>query len=427
MRVIVFSIIALLAAIYIGVELQQDPGSVAVQFRGVTTELTVPWAIAGLLVSFIALYFAVRLISTLVRSPRILRRIRRRRRLETARRSLEKGLVQVAQGEWQKASKTLAPAMQHEQTAVLGYLASARAAQALGNTTRRSELLQLAQSAAPKTGVAVGVTEAQLLIQNQELDKAAHLLRDLRAHDADNRLVLELLKECYLQSYAWRELAVLVPALERARVLTPDDANAMERNAYSQLLAQAAATGQDTRALDDAWRAIPHGLRREGGMVAQYARYLMEHGEGPRPESMLRGKLKSEWNDELVYLYGLVAGTNPAQQLNTAEGWLRRHPDDATLLLTLGRLALRNHLWGKARTYLERSAELDPRPETYMLLGKLLEQSGDKLIAGECFRKGLGITVNKNALLLERSLIELPAASLTMAGGTAALAAGGVA
>lgn len=427
MRVIVFSIIALLVAIYVGVELQQDPGSVSVQFRGVTSEVTVPWAIAGLLVGFILLYLAVRVVSALLRSPRTLRRIRRRRRLETARRSLEKGLVQVAQGEWQRATKTLAPAMRHEQTAVLGCLASARAAQSLGNTTRRSELLGLAQSADPKASVAVGITEAQLLIQNQELDKAAHLLRDLRARDPRNRLVLDLLKECYLQSHAWRDLAELVPALERARVLKPDDANAMERNAYSQLLAQAAATGQDTRAMDEAWRAMPHGLRRQGAMVAQYARYLIEQGEGPRPESILRGKLKSEWNDELVYLYGLVSGSSAAQQLETAEGWLRRHPDDATLLLTLGRLALRNHLWGKARTYLERSAELDPRPETYMLLGKLLEQSGDKLIAGECFRKGLGITVNKNALLLERSPIELPSPNVAMSGNTAAFAAGGVA
>lgn len=427
MRVIVFSIIALLVAIFIGVELQQDPGSVSVQFRGVTSEVTVPWAIAGLLVGFIVLYFAVRLISALWRSPRTLRRIRRRRRLDTARRSLEKGLIQVAQGEWQKATKTLAPARQHEQTAVLGCLASARAAQALGNTTRRSELLGLAQSTDPRASVAVGITEAQLLIQNQELDKAAHLLRDLRVQDPNNRLILELLKECYLQSHAWRDLAELVPALERARVLKPDDANAMEYNAYSQLLVQAAATGQDTRALDDAWRAMPHGLRRQGAMVAQYARYLIEHGEGPRPESILRGKLKSEWNDELVYLYGLANGNSAAQQLQTAEGWLRRHPDDATLLLTLGRLALRNHLWGKARTYLERSAELDPRPETYMLLGKLLEQSGDKLIAGECFRKGLGITVNKNTLLLERSLIELPAPNVAVSGTTAAFATGGVA
>jgi HemY protein len=409
MRLILFSIIALLGAIYLGLELQQDPGHVSIQIRDFNREWTVPWAIAGAIVGFVTFYFAVRILGGVLRTPKWLRSLSQRR----ARRALNNGLVQLAEGDWSRAMKNLSRATNSQETAMLGYLASARAAQGLGNAQRRNHLLQLAQQIQPNAEVAVGVTQAQLLIENQELETAAQLLRKLHAEDRDNKLVLELLKECYLLSHSWEDLAHIIPALEKAKVIRSEESTAMARHAYSQLLAKAAATGDDTRALDAMWREVPHSLRREAGILAQYVRYLMEHGEGPRPESMLRGKLKSKWNDELGYLYGLVTGTSAAQQLQAAEGWIKRQPDNATLFLTLGRLALRNHLWSKARSYLERSAELEPNPETYMLLGKLLEQSGDKIIAGECFRKGLGITVNKNALLLERSPIESPTAALT--------------
>jgi hypothetical protein len=59
----------------------------------------------------------------------------------------------------------------------------------------------------------------------------------------------------------------------------------------------------------------------------------------------------------------LVRGDDPARQLQTAEGWLKDHPQDASLLLTLGRLSLQNRLWGKARDYLESSLRMERNPE----------------------------------------------------------------
>jgi hypothetical protein len=65
--------------------------------------------------------------------------------------------------------------------------------------------------------------------------------------------------------------------------------------------------------------------------------------------------LKRKYDSHLARLYGLVRGSDPARQLQTAEGWLKEHPADPSLLLTLGRLCLQNSLWGKARDYLESS------------------------------------------------------------------------
>jgi HemY protein len=230
-------------------------------------------------------------------------------------------------------------------------------------------------------------------------------LRQLNRQYPKNRLVLNLLKECYLDSHAWQDLAELMPQLEKHKVVDKNEALHLERTAYGHLLSKAAHASDDSRALDTAWSEVPHGLRRDKELLTIYIRYLLELGETSRPESILRHKIKTKWDDGLVHLYGLVTCDNPAEQLKQAERWLKKHQENATLLLTLGRLSLRNHMWAKARTYLEKSAEIDPRPETYMLLGKLLEQTGDAAIAGECFRKGLGISVSHD-LLLERTPIE---------------------
>jgi tetratricopeptide (TPR) repeat protein len=82
-------------------------------------------------------------------------------------------------------------------------------------------------------------------------------------------------------------------------------------------------------------------------------------------------------------------GRDPAAQLAWAERFLGSHPDDPPLLLTLGRLCVSNRLWGKARTYLEASLQVEPLPEVFEELGGLLEQLGEQKAALECYRRGL--------------------------------------
>ncbi len=59
--------------------------------------------------------------------------------------------------------------------------------------------------------------------------------------------------------------------------------------------------------------------------------------------------------------------------MQKAEQWLTAHPTDAHLLLALGRLSLRNQLWGKAREYFERSLQEQPSPEVFAELARLLQ------------------------------------------------------
>ena len=53
---------------------------------------------------------------------------------------------------------------------------------------------------------------------------------------------------------------------------------------------------------------------------------------------------------------------------------MRRHPDDAILLMALGRMCQRQRLWGKAQSYLEASLAVAPSQEAHLELARLLDQ-----------------------------------------------------
>jgi HemY protein len=125
--------------------------------------------------------------------------------------------------------------------------------------------------------------------------------------------------------------------------------------------------------------------------VATYVRGLLALGGGDTAENLVRETLRRQWDAELVRLYGLADSKNAAQQLATAEEWLKRHQRHPLLLLTLGRLAMRAQLWGKARAYLEASAGMEARAETYRMLGELLERMEEETLARDYYHKGLAL------------------------------------
>lgn len=138
-----------------------------------------------------------------------------------------------------------------------------------------------------------------------------------------------------------------------------------------------------------------------------YADQLRRLGAEAQAEEVLRSALKREYNSHLARLYGLVRGTDPLKQLQAAEGWLKHHPADPSLLLSLGRICLQGRLWGKARDYLESSLRMERNPETCAELARLLGQLGETDRSNQLFQEGLG--------LLDERLLSRPLPVLTKA------------
>ena len=159
---------------------------------------------------------------------------------------------------------------------------------------------------------------------------------------------------------------------------------------HAGLLRQAG-TGQDRETLENAWRKTPQKLKKKSSLIEAYVNERLRFGDTGDCVTVLRRALRRHWDPELVRLFGQVEGRNLKQQLQFARGCLGRHPDDPHLLLTLGRLCIKNQLWGKARSYLEQSLQVLPDPVTCRELATLLEQQGEHEAAAARFRQGLNL------------------------------------
>ena len=86
-------------------------------------------------------------------------------------------------------------------------------------------------------------------------------------------------------------------------------------------------------------------------------------------------------------LYGEAAGPDALPQIERAEKWLRAHARDPALLLALGKLCMRQELWGKAQSYIEASIALEPTQDGHMTLAALMERIGKPQEAVQHFRR----------------------------------------
>ena len=325
----------------------------------------------------------------------------RSRRIQLA---IEQGQMDLAEGRWASAQKHLTRAAEAERQPLLFYLGAARAANELGRYDESDSLLERALERQPQAELAIALNHAQLQVDRADTEGALNTLQAMHERHPHNVQVLRQLQRLHQQRGDWSALIRLLPELRKDKVLPAQELAELERRAWGQNLGLAAQrdTGGEAglQSLTLAWQQLTSAQRQEPTLVLAYAEQLRRLGAQSEAEEVVRGALKRTYDSHLVRLYGLLRGSDPVKQLQTAEGWLKAHPADASLLLTLGRLCLQNSLWGKARDYFESSLKLERNPETCAELARLLAQLGDTARSNQLFQEGLN--------LLDERLLALP-------------------
>jgi HemY protein len=130
-------------------------------------------------------------------------------------------------------------------------------------------------------------------------------------------------------------------------------------------------------ALIEQLKTIPPEFKRRSKIAAAAARALIKFGDCHLTASLLADSLNSEWHSELIVLYAECQSGDALSQIEQAEQWLKKHKEDAALLLTLGKLCAYQKLWGKAKTYLDASISITPSVAGYHALGQLAEKLGE--------------------------------------------------
>jgi len=377
--VIVATLVFAFAANY----LLEDPGYVAINFRGYLLEMSVP-VLLGIAVATIVGVWAVR---KLVMAPRLIGEAAGRYRSGRAGQKLMRGMIEVAEGNYARGEKLLARSASTSDAPLFNYLQAARAAHLQGNDQRRDEWLKLAYEHTPSAANAVLLTQAELQLDRGQYEQALATLRRIEQDSRDHSYAQALLGKLYYRLEDWDSLAALLPRIRKRGRITQQTIDDWTVRVHREYLDKA----RDDDALLTAWKNVPRGLRGNLDLLQAYFSGLMRTGLHEQAEKELAAALKSEWRGPLARLFGLVEGPNASKQLKKAESWLAAHPDDPDLLLTAARLCLRNELWGKARSYLESVIALRPTPEAYQEYGRLLNQLGEADAAADAFREGLGL------------------------------------
>jgi HemY protein len=364
----------------------RNPGYVLIAREPFVLETSVAVFVLIAAASFTVFYFGVRLVARILRAPRDLTRWRQARRTRKAREAFITGLTHLLEGEWEKAEKSLLAGLHAADSPLLGNLAAALAAQGQNDPDKRDQYLTRAYELSGDNTLAADMTQARLQLRAGRYEQALATLVRVRALHPGQTDVLRLLIEAYRRLNDWQDLAGLLPEVRRRKLLPETEIDALELEARRELLNLSLPPGS-LDILHEAWAAVPEALRRHPDLVAVYARQLIAQNAADECVALLSTALEGLWDERLVLLYGEAGGAHPAAQLETAEEWLARHGESPALLLTLGRLARRNRLHDRARTYLERSLALAGSAETHQELGALYEENGNVAKALEHYRQ----------------------------------------
>ena len=381
-----FSIIIVVATLLFAFAahfLLQDPGYVAINFRGYLVEMSVP-VLLGIAVVLVVAAWAVR---KLIIAPRLIGEAAGRYRAGRAGHKLTRGMIEVAEGNFARGEKLLARSAATSDTPLFNYLQAARAAHLQGNDKRRDEWLKLAYEHTPAATNAVLLTQAELQLDREQYEQALATLRRIEENSRDHTYAMGLLGKLYYRLEDWDNLGKLLPRLKAQGRITSDTIRKWTVRVHREHLDRA----EDGDAVQAAWKNVPKNLRSDLELLEAYFAALTRNGLHERAEKELVAALKKEWRGPLVRRFGLVDGPDASKQLKRAEGWLADHPEDPDLLLAAARLCLRNELWGKARSYLETVITLRPTPEAYQEYGRLLARLGEGDAAADAFRDGLGL------------------------------------
>ena len=353
----------------------EDPGYVLLRLRGWRVETTVVAAVVILVLVWALLSLAWRLLRWPFGALS-----RRHRRLSQQR--LGEGLIALFEGRHGDAERDLNRASRLPSVRGPALLASAEAASRRGEHGRALEALNQAAQSAPQ---AARVLRARVLRREGKSSEALALL----APEADKGS---------LAPAGWRELALAALAsgdLRRARdALTPlQKSAALGARGYAaleiQVLSATINAAADGATLNALWSQLPKAQRRVPAIIDAYARRAAAFGLTLPAMDEVESALRREWSPLLIETYGALAGEDIEARLHRAEGWLDAHPNDANLLLTLGRMCVRLKLWGKAHQYLNRSLALAPSGAAWEASGDAFAGQGDFTNAQRCYRNAL--------------------------------------
>lgn len=391
-------VLALLVSLYLG--FPGDPGYLLIAFGNNTFETS----LFALLVAVTVLYLVIKLILIVFRwiNPwhliRFGRNYKEHLRAKSRSKTIE-GLLYFTRGSWESSYNLLKKGMKDPDASAVNYLAAAYAAHQQGNKEAWMNCLETAENKYPAARSTINSLKAQLLFKSNQLEQCVAVLQQMKTSSLNDAPLLQLLKDVYLKLNDWEQLEKLLPVLEKNSVIDSQEAELIRVRIFMENLYRISNQRADFSdveigaQLEKAWKKGTVSYKQNEKIVKHYAELLFKLDQKEQAGKAIEVALNKSWSDELIKRYGELDFGTPHRQLLIAESWIQNRPGNERLLVALGRLAMRNELWGKAREYFDTSIEIASTAEAHGELARLLKFLGEEKLANEHqekFVQGIG-------------------------------------
>jgi HemY protein len=393
MKLILITVIALIIATGLAYQVHIDPGYALLTYGNWSVETSLAVLLFISFIIFIGSYILLRTLFTIKKTPQSISNWNKRRKQTRSKKELNKGLVDSAEGNWQRSEKLLVKHAQQSDTPLLNYLSAAHAAQSQEAYDRRDEYLFKAGEALPDQIHAIHLTRAKLQLSAGQLEQALATLQELRTATPNHPIVLTLLLKTLAQLKDWHSLYALLPSIKNNRKIAAENWQAIEHSVLTHLL-----MNPGRQDIDILWKSLTKKQKLDADYLCPYANHLIAIEKNQIAEELLVKSLNTQLTEQALEIYSAL-NIPTDKKIKQIEKWSSSQTTNPHLLNVLGHLCLQQKLWGKSESYLTQSIGIEPTSSAYFLLGKLHETQGEPMEKySNYYKDGLALTQNAKSI-----------------------------
>ncbi|CAM2161005.1 heme biosynthesis protein HemY [Paraburkholderia tropica] len=366
-----------------------DAGQVLLVYPPYRVDVSLNLFVVGVVVAFLLLYAILRFVRNVVTMPRRVAAYRARARKEKAHSALRDAIGNLYAGRFSRAEKAARDSLADDNNKGAAGLIAANAAHRLHEYARRDDWLTQVDD--PELQEARLMATADMRADGRDADGALAALTEMRSQGGRRIHAQQIALRAQQQLKNWSEVLKLVKTLEKREALHPAVAVRLRQLAAENLLRD---RRHNADALLELWHALSPIERHSPRLADCAAELLIALERQADARKIVEEALAQNWDARLLRRYPDTAGDDALPLIQKAEAWRKERPEDGDLLFALGRLCLKQQLWGKAQSFLEaalksaNASNNEPlKIRSHRALARLHEELGDAGKAATHYRE----------------------------------------
>ena len=369
---LLFWLLALFAGAVALTQVAHNSGYVLLVYPPYRAEMSLTAFVLALIATFFSAYLLVRFLSGAINLSEHVKSYRAKNAQSKGQAAMLEALTAFFEGRYAAAEAAAVRAMELGENSGLNSIIAARAANELRDFDKRDAYLADAEGKTVGEQTMRLIAKAEFQLDQKQPHSALSSLKELSDTGMRKHIgALNLELKAQQQARNWDAVLDVANQLVKRNAINATMAIQMRQQAWVEKLRLAS---NDIEMLRTVWKSVPAEFKQRSKIAAVAAQSFMQLDDCLTSRIVLTDSLNTNWDSEVVALYGDCQQGSVVAQIDQAERWVKQHHDDAGLLLALGKLCLHQELWGKAQNYLDASISIQPSRAAYTTLAQLAEK-----------------------------------------------------